>query len=117
MKINTQIPHSQEFSSLLCHSGVSLSTQRSVISLNSNGFDLLDMAGNGWEWTPDEYRADAYASPSNTESESAAVQTRVMRGGSMYSERSSLRVSYRGRSNPGNRLFYVGFRCVRDAAP
>lgn len=85
--------------------------------LPANGFDLLDMAGNGWEWTPDEYRADAYASPSNTESESAAVQTRVMRGGSMYSERSSLRVSYRGRSNPGNRLFYVGFRCVRDAAP
>ena len=86
-----------------------------VSAFPANGFDLFDMVGNVWEWTADEFRSDAYAAPGGTQTESAAVQVRVMRGGSMYSDESSLRVSYRGRSNPGNRLFYIGFRCVRDS--
>ena len=86
-----------------------------VSAFPANGFDLFDMVGNVWEWTADEFRSDAYAAPGGTQTESAAVQVRVMRGGSMYSDESSLRVSYRGRSNPGNRVFYIGFRCVRDS--
>ena len=83
----------------------------------ANDFDLFDMAGNVWEWTADKYRSDAYAAQVLVEAGSAAVQARVIRGGSMYSDVSSLRVSYRGRGNPESRLFYIGFRCVRDALP
>ena len=84
----------------------------------ANGFDLHDMAGNVWEWTADGYRSDAYATSDEPGSQDTAPgQARVIRGGSMYSDVRSLRVSYRGRSNAESRLFYIGFRCVRDAAP
>jgi formylglycine-generating enzyme required for sulfatase activity len=74
-----------------------------------NGAGLYDMSGNVWEWCWDWY-ADITTSTPVTGAASGLY--RVGRGGSWNRDASLCAVSYRGYSNPDNRLDLLGFRVV-----
>lgn len=85
-----------------------------------NGYGLVDMAGNVWEWTADWYDAGYYrTSPSVDPLGPAAGTERSMRGGSFLCATTAcfrFRVSARSHATPETGLNHVGFRCAGDRA-
>lgn len=86
-----------------------------VGTLAPNGFGLLDMAGNAWEWVHDWHQADYYrASPSDDPSGPASGVARVVRGGSWGYAPKQHRNSERGYAEPDFWTSTFGFRCAFD---
>ncbi|MCX7895982.1 MAG: formylglycine-generating enzyme family protein [Thermoanaerobaculum sp.] len=84
-----------------------------VGSFPPNGFGLLDMLGNVWEWCWDWYRDDYYASsPPQDPMGPQEGSQKVVRGGSFTSDPGRLRLSYRSSLKPDERWVFTGFRCV-----
>ena len=96
----------------------------------ANDYGLYDMAGNVSEWCLDAYQSDFYSySPYRNPIAGATrirdmisdfrdVETsRVLRGGSLFTERQSVAVSTRAESPPRYADFDLGFRCVKDIKP
>ncbi|MCU0485838.1 MAG: SUMF1/EgtB/PvdO family nonheme iron enzyme [Anaerolineales bacterium] len=84
-----------------------------VGSYPANGYGLYDMAGNVWEWVADRYGSyleGAVFYPTGPDSGTS----RLLRGGSWYSDGGYLRVSDRFRGNPANSSYYFGFRCAHS---
>jgi formylglycine-generating enzyme required for sulfatase activity len=76
-------------------------------SFAPNGYGLVDMIGNVWEWTADRYYPDA---------PEGAFDLRAVRGGSFMTEPRSARISERAPlSRRARHNLEVGFRCVRRA--
>jgi formylglycine-generating enzyme required for sulfatase activity len=78
-----------------------------------NGWGLVNMLGNVWEWTssvyqPYPYRDDGRESPD-------APGDRVVRGGSFGNDLTCLRSAKRHAVDPGSALLNVGFRCALSA--
>jgi formylglycine-generating enzyme required for sulfatase activity len=75
------------------------SNRVSTIPLGVSPYNCFDMVGNIWEWCQNLWF--------NGES------SRVVRGGSWYDDRESVRCSYRNYLVPGVRISYLGFRLLR----
>ncbi len=105
-----------------------------VGSFPSNGFGLLDMAGNVWEWCLDWFSAETYAVGHDPDAPEGCPDPdgpgqgteRVVRGGSHLCHASycnRYRVAARSRSDPAATSVNLGFRTValsrdsRDHSP
>ena len=104
-------------------------TTAPVGSFPPNGYGLLDMAGNVWEWTADRYHDLGYSmsggrNPTGPKTfrdpDEAHLEKRVTRGGSFLCNANNCtgyRCAARMRSEPDAAAFHTGFRCVRAASP
>jgi formylglycine-generating enzyme required for sulfatase activity len=89
----------------------------------ANGFGLLDMGGNVWQWTADWYDPAAYAGLQAAVSRNPTVSRpphgraeRAIRGGSfLCSDQYCTRylVGSRGRGDPSTGASNLGFRLIR----
>ena len=72
-----------------------------------------DLLGNAVEWCSDWW-SENYYSRANHEDPSGPESgiEKVIRGGSWKSERSDIRLSYRGRTEPDSAFSSIGFRCA-----
>jgi formylglycine-generating enzyme required for sulfatase activity len=87
-----------------------------VAQKRPNGFALLDVLGNVFEWVNDWYD-DTYYQNTPTQDPPGATsgQYRVLRGGSWYNSPKSVRVSVRYRSKPELSYNNNGLRCAQEA--
>ena len=76
-------------------------------------FGQADLAGNVWEWVQDDYAEPYTISPCNNCSYSTGSASRVIRGGSFFTDASNLLTGKRN-SNPVTAHSYqIGLRCAR----
>lgn len=89
-----------------------------VGSFQPNGYGLLDMTGNVWEWTADWYDENYYkSSPSENPNGSENGKEKVIRGGSWLCAENfctNYRPSARSFTPTDSGLNNLGFRCVRN---
>ena len=79
----------------------------------ASAFEVLDMAGNVWEWVSDYFSADYYANSQIENPLGATIGTeRVVRGGGWFNNRTFLRSSSRGYDLPFYSGSDLGFRCA-----
>ena len=85
-----------------------------------NPFGLEDMLGNVWQWCHDGYRryrsqaTDPIGAWKTGKRGGKDVVYRSLRGGSWLSVARSVRVAYRGRSEPTSRTALIGLRPARS---
>lgn len=91
-------------------------TTSPVGSFPANGFGLVDVSGNVWEWCQDWFAVDAYARERATDPIGPRDgDSRVVRGGSYLCHASycnRYRVAARSRSAPSSTAGNLGFRTV-----
>lgn len=85
-----------------------------VGSFPANGYGLVDMAGNVWEWT-----ADRFVASSADAAMAGGADERIIRGGSFLCHESyctGYRVAARMHATPATTLMNTGFRCAAGAS-
>jgi formylglycine-generating enzyme required for sulfatase activity len=86
-----------------------------VGSFAANAFGLHEMHGNVWEWVQDCYHSSYEGAPADGAArEQCDSSSRVLRGGSWYTDPAWLRSALRHRLTASSTLNYLGFRLVQD---
>jgi len=81
--------------------------------LGNSPYEVWDLSGNVWEWVHDWYDEDAYFFSSVIDPLGPGFsETKVVRGGGLYSEPVMMRSAARQPANPNRPYDDVGFRCV-----
>lgn len=73
-----------------------------------------DLAGNVWEWVSSLYRSYPYKASDGRENPDDATNRRVYRGGLGSYIDYAAGAATRFRADPGERSWFVGFRCAID---
>ena len=80
-------------------------------------YGVLDMAGNGWEWTSSVYKPYPYSATDGRENPDAPADIeRATRGGGQDATGDEITTTYRGRGlsrEPRSGHHNIGFRCAR----
>ncbi|MBF0433023.1 MAG: SUMF1/EgtB/PvdO family nonheme iron enzyme [Fibrobacteria bacterium] len=76
-----------------------------------NAWGLYDMSGNVFEWVADWHQPYSQSNYDDPKGPAEGI-AKVTRGGSWYSERSSLKVSARFKNRPSFSSYKLGFRCA-----
>ncbi len=86
-----------------------------VGSFAPNGYGLVDMAGNVWEWTQDVWHGSYRGAPTNGSAWTSGGDSskRVVRGGAWPDFPGNLRVSRRHDRDSNSRDVSYGFRCAQ----
>ncbi len=80
-----------------------------------NPWGLYDMHGNVWEWVQDRCHNSYNGAPTDGSAlESGSSSYRVFRGGSWCFFARCCRSAFRSSDVPGIRLYYIGFRLLRE---
>ena len=111
-RAGTTGPSYGDLSAVAWYSDNSGDTTHRVGQKRANAWGLYDMLGNVWEWCHDwggDYPGGSVTDPSGPD----AGSSRVIRGGSWYSNARNVRAAYRNGNTPGNRNRYFGLRPVR----
>ncbi len=101
----------------------SLGKSYPVGSLKPNDLGLFDMYGNNWEWCQDAFKAYAKGGDGKATSDSedirdiAGSNSRVLRGGSFFSQALDVRSACRYNNVAANRNYSIGFRSARTFTP
>ncbi|HSG41815.1 MAG TPA: SUMF1/EgtB/PvdO family nonheme iron enzyme [Anaerolineales bacterium] len=106
-------PWGNEFDPKKCNSREGKRGGTTSVGLYSTAGDspygCADMVGNVWEWTHTLFEKYPYDAKDGRE-DASSPDSRVLRGGSFYANRSLARCAYRYANSPGFRNDYVGFR-------
>ncbi len=93
-------------------SGLNRPNPVGVYSLAATEDGLHELAGNVYEWTVSLFRPYPYL-PDDGRAEVDVDGLRVVRGGSWYTDKDTVRCAYRIWNNPRLRLNFSGFRLAR----
>ena len=104
---------SNDLNSVVWYYDNSGSKTHPVGTKSPNELGIYDMTGNVWEWCSDWYDSSYYSSAAQTNPKGpTSGSARVLRGGGWDNSARRCRVSGRGSSYPGIRIYYIGFRLV-----